>query len=396
MAKIKAFVITMLAVIICCAVALLGGDNTFAATKTWTGGGDGYSMNDPANWSDNTVPVSGDSLTFDDFYHSWPNIDNNIPGLNLSSVTIACSVNNNNGVSFYDNALSIASAITNNGCEYANFYSSDDITLAGNVTFDKINFNAPTLNIGSYTLSIVGPSFIYSNVTGTGVINATGTQVPATISEILMAQLVQPDQVQVMSLANFSGTVNANTLFVTAELAGSTATINVNPGGAFAIIWSPEIITATINIYNPNVSMAFVCQSSDCDSAPFSISNINLFTNTTFVAIQIEDLASAVNKISLAGLNYNDHCLTLESVSAYELASGIGNNIVTTDPADFFTGIEINPFCDDMTEELPEAPNTGYTGKFIGDKNYLAEVLAFVSILATSTAILLAGVVTRQ
>ena len=396
--RTRLFKIAILTVACCGIVAFFGGDTTYAATKTWTGGGDGSTMSDPSNWSNGATPANGDDLIFDDAYGSWVGVDNDIVGLNLNSITIACSIDDYNGAYFYNNAIGIASSITNSNCSnYASFESSGGITLIGNATFSNLNVYASSgyLDIGTYALTAVGPSFIYGDITGTGVINAIGTPMPATVEDILVAQLTQPDQVQMVSLVNFSGTINVNTLFVTGGLAASTATININQGGVLAVISSPaENVNPTINVYNPNVSVAFVCQGTgadECDGAPSAVNNINLFTDTTIVAIQMEDLSVATNKINLSGLNHNDHCLTLQSVSAYELAYGIGSDIVSTDPANFFTGVTINPLCGNVPigPAVPTVPDVGYS-----ISNNPMQIFALIT--TTSSAIILIGVIAMR
>lgn len=64
---------------------------TYAAERTWTGGGDGTTFSDTANWSTGTAPVEGDSITLPGLSGTSTvalinDIDASFAGISLSSV----------------------------------------------------------------------------------------------------------------------------------------------------------------------------------------------------------------------------------------------------------------------------------------------------------------------
>ena len=380
--RAKLLKITLLAVICCGVITLLGGDSTYAATKTWTGGGDGTTMSDPGNWSDGITPANGDNLVFDDAYVSWPNIDNDIVGWNVNSITLVCTNSNSMGAHFYgNNSLSIASAITNSNCDYAYFGLDADVTLTGNVALTAADFSSTSLDIGPHTLTITAFSDINTPVIGTGVINVSGAPVSTTTSDIIDDIMQsQIELVLINDLSGFSGTVNVNTFFLVLALPNQPVVINVNSGGSLAIEWQPGNITATINVYSPYTSMFLICQHNDCSIAPLALSDINLFTDTTIGLVIAEDIPVVVNKIDLAGLNHNGHCLNMESIDIHELVSGVGSDMVPVDSANFFTGIAINPPCG----SVPTVPDVGR----VSDGN---NMLIFSIIAVTLSSVLLVG-----
>ena len=382
--RTRLFKIAILTVACCGIVAFFGGDTTYAATKTWTGGGDGSTMSDPGNWFGGVAPANGDDLFFaTDSIATNYNVMNDIVGLVINSITFDCSYYDYLYVNFYGgNDLRIASAATNNSCNYANFELDAGVNLTGNATFHDINFSSTFLDVGPHTFTVAANSYINTSVIGTGIINAVGAPVSATTSAMVNdIVLDQIDIVQIDDMTGFSGTINISTLFLTIQLPDRPAVMNINPGGSLAINWQPGNIAFTINIYSSDTSLFLICQGSGCPTL-LAFDDINLFADTTIGLVMVENPLTVANIIGLSGLNHNGHCLTLEAMDIYELVDGTSSDIVNLDPADFFAGVAINPPCG----SVPTVPDVGRVN---GDNT----MFAFALITTTSSLVVLVGAI---
>lgn len=131
-----------------------------AASRTWTGAGDGTSMSDGANWSGGTAPSNGDEIVLPGRapqgqtvnYNSTLNFD--LPGVALSRVTLQPSASpdatySNSGYTLKDAVLAndativriYATPAQGNGTYHVNAWF-DDLVAQGNLTVRSYEYSA--------------------------------------------------------------------------------------------------------------------------------------------------------------------------------------------------------------------------------------------------------------
>jgi len=166
---------------------------TYAATLTWTGGGDGTSFSDGANWNTGNAPVDNDAVTFSVAGLSAQKVVNNdISGLTLTGITFSGSLNSYYTYTLQGNPLTVSGTITNTTtgteAEYATPTVQNNLVLNGNTTVNKVNIgvNGATLNTQTYSLTISGSQgcglALENNLSGSGTLNlsANGINVRGT------------------------------------------------------------------------------------------------------------------------------------------------------------------------------------------------------------------------
>lgn len=159
-----------------------------AATLTWTGGGDGTSFSDTANWSTAAAPQDGDVITFSHTGLTAQQVLNNdISNLSLDGITFTGNATNYYSYTLQGNDITLTGDITNTttGTEAGYIVPTVqvNITLGGSVGVSKTNIgvNGATLALGSHALTYSGAAncglTIFSNISGSGALNLTGTGV---------------------------------------------------------------------------------------------------------------------------------------------------------------------------------------------------------------------------
>jgi fibronectin-binding autotransporter adhesin len=193
----------------------------YAAAVVWDGGGANNNFSTAANWSTDTIPVNGDTITFDNTGLTVSEtVTNDLVGLSVAGVNFTGA--NSYQYTVDGNALSVGGAINGNG-------SLDvDLTLTANTTVDVTSIgvagNPSTLDTAGFNLSLnssgsCGGQF-YSAITGSGDIAANlgeggynlHTASPAYTGDITIT----------------SGVVG----FVTTDAVGSASSLTANGGRA--------------------------------------------------------------------------------------------------------------------------------------------------------------------
>lgn len=137
------------------AVALCLVTGTFSswgATKTWTGaaGGSDFNWGTTANWSEGSIPGTGDDIIFPVVSDSVKTPVNNIVGLALHSVTFTSS-----GYIITGNGVSISGGVTNTSGAGDQF--DCPMTMTASQTFDligSVTFNGTIANDYALTVSV--------------------------------------------------------------------------------------------------------------------------------------------------------------------------------------------------------------------------------------------------
>lgn len=184
--KTKYTMAALLFVFATTALSFVNVEFASAAAVQWTGGGDGTSFSDTANWSGGAVPQDGDVLTFNVTGLSASEVlDNDIVGLSLDGVVFAGTVTDYNVYTLEGEDLTlngnVSNTITGTNAGTAIPAIRNNITLSSNVTVSKVNLgiNGATLNLQAHTLTYSGTAScgltINSNLSGSGALNLTGT-----------------------------------------------------------------------------------------------------------------------------------------------------------------------------------------------------------------------------
>lgn len=159
-----------------------------AASLQWTGGGDGTTFADTANWSTGAVPQNGDNVTFDITGLTEQKVLNNdISGLSLAGITFTGNAANYYAYTLQGNALTLSgnvqNTITGANADYVTPSIQNNLTLAGPVTVSKVNIGTTgtTLNLQANQLTFSGAAgcgtSLTSNLSGSGMLNITGAKI---------------------------------------------------------------------------------------------------------------------------------------------------------------------------------------------------------------------------
>lgn len=159
-----------------------------AASLQWTGGGDGTTFADTANWSTGVAPQNGDNVTFDITGLTEQKVLNNdISGLSLAGITFTGNAANYYAYTLQGNALTLSgnvqNTITGANADYVTPSIQNNLTLAGPVTVSKVNIGTTgtTLNLQANQLTFSGAAgcgtSLTSNLSGSGMLNITGAKI---------------------------------------------------------------------------------------------------------------------------------------------------------------------------------------------------------------------------
>lgn len=172
----RAFKLFMVAVLAASSLVVLASSQVFAATKTWTGAGGNNNFSTAANWSDNSVPVNGDSLVFgmaglaDD-----EELTNDIT--NLTLVGILFTGNSEDAYTIVGNPITISGSISSASTDWYPSVNTG-LVLNGNTTVGQVALGGEgkTIDTQGYSLSFSG-SFMCSPtiapLVGSGAVNTS-------------------------------------------------------------------------------------------------------------------------------------------------------------------------------------------------------------------------------
>lgn len=152
--------------------------NTFAATKTWDGGGADANWNTAANWSDDVAPIAGDDLVFPSAAAQQSNNNNFFFLTSFRSITVEGGT-----YTFGGNPIRLTNGMTiNSGTQTFNLA----ITLNGAQTFLAETGATATLvilSVGSSALTIDGAGIVgIGLISGSGLITKNGPGAGAIIA----------------------------------------------------------------------------------------------------------------------------------------------------------------------------------------------------------------------
>lgn len=157
---------------------------TYAATLTWTGGGDGTSFSDSANWNTGAIPGDGDAITFNVAGLTAPGtLNNDITDLDLIGITFSGVADSYYSYTVNGNALNVEGAIANTSTGTDSTFATPTVaaplTLTGNTTASRVNLGS--VNTAGFALTVGGAQDcginVSGNITGGGSLNVTGTGV---------------------------------------------------------------------------------------------------------------------------------------------------------------------------------------------------------------------------
>jgi len=374
----------LILVLICCfcAALFLGGDNTFAAEKVWTGAsGIDDNFSTPTNWSDHIAPGNGDDLVFPaPSAYSTANAD--MDPYWFGSVEIHCDSYDYTHIT---GDIMIANLLTGQGCEDFSPSFEANIILTGDLTVTDIHLDyGGTIDVGPYTLNldITNSQFLAfaRTYTGSGVINFNGND-PASGNPLLDLLLGTPTSAWMAEdvyAMDFTGVININTSVIFKGRPYNSALFNINPAGAMTIFGKFDFeedtnIPNSINIYRSGYSIGIFCSSYD-ELCLFNLPNITLYSDSVLFASSDEH--SGQITVDLTGITANGHCLTYETINleSLEIVDGsalfIGGPTICDGDTDNMDGGDGNTGATDSEEngdeDEPEAPKASFFSRLSG------------------------------
>lgn len=155
-----------------------------AAVVTWDGEGADNNFSTATNWSGDTVPVNGDSLTFDmSVLTQSETLNNDLVGLDIAGLNLTGTPSSFYSITLQGNDLTISGDITGNQTD-GQVYLDLDVVLGANITYSVIRSgvsfgdnSSPTvrnLDLGTYNITYATPStscyhlFVASSLSGSG------------------------------------------------------------------------------------------------------------------------------------------------------------------------------------------------------------------------------------
>ncbi len=208
-----------------------------AAVVSWDGDGADNNWSTAANWSSDTLPVDGDSLTFDLALASsvLESMNNDLTALNVSGITLTGAGSLNNSFLVTGNALTISGPIT--GTPESGYIVFDtDVALGANVTYDVDNSALQFGQFGSTnTFDLSTYDFTYSTpdtclalsfnlgLAGSGNISSTSDSAGINI---------------VSGAAGYSGdiTTDGNGVAIYADAVYGFSTVTINGSGQLRLV----------------------------------------------------------------------------------------------------------------------------------------------------------------
>jgi hypothetical protein len=230
-----------------------------AAVVTWDGEGADNNFSTATNWSGDTVPVNGDSLTFDVSILTQSETLNNDLTLNIVGMNLIGTQASNYDYTIQGNDLTLSGDVTGNPSQGNNLYLDLDVTLGANITYSVANsaviFGIDTpvrsLDLSTYNLNYTSPYAdcfnlsILASLSGSGnIISSSGS------SEIVIAK----------AQTAFTGdlTINGFGLSVYNDvLLGFNNTVTMNGSSILSLV------SSTSTTFDP----AEIVMNSDADAA---------------------------------------------------------------------------------------------------------------------------------
>lgn len=362
---------------------LLSGNNVFAASKTWSGGGSDGKWSTASNWTPSGAPTSGDDLTFDYANTTANTPTNDITGLNIHSITFTGGTTGNLGSIVLAQPTTISGDITNSGA--ANLSLSGGFTLGANVKtighVDLMSANPATytsaynkITLGGFTLSITGNDGIAAYnipIEGSGAVEYSGI-----------------DTLQMGGINTYSGTTsfvnvvkayNTNNqprspsqMFGSSSIsidANSVVQLEFSAAGSFdnQITLSDTAVSGTqggsYTTFNPQLYLEGQASSS------FAIALTHIVLNGNGGI----GYSSGLSTVDLAGIQANGHCLHVETTYKDKYL-----NLPTV-----CGGGSTSPPLSGVT---PGVPNTG---SHASHQNFMVAMVAFGAIIGVSSVVIL-------
>ncbi len=165
------------------AAMLLGGGKSFAAVKTWDGGGSDENFNTAANWNGDAIPSNGDSLVFPTSVDADATtgddraLVNNISSLSVISIAVTGTYGSTD-YDYYEisgNGISVGGNISGNGTvddSYPKLTIGFPLTITAASEVRAVT-STSSLAIGANDITIKASSFDGA-VTGSGAITLSG------------------------------------------------------------------------------------------------------------------------------------------------------------------------------------------------------------------------------
>jgi hypothetical protein len=181
---VPAFVIATLA------AQLANVSLTSAATLTWTGGGDGETFSDAANWSGGQAPITGDSIVLPGIEGEQTValvndlVDVDLAGISLSYVSSSASGSTNytiDTISFADGA-GVTTQYGSGTYIQAYLTSIQEVLAEGDLTLETSIGNTDITVAGDLTVERSGSFYPLAGSTITGDLIVSGTQFSAPLS----------------------------------------------------------------------------------------------------------------------------------------------------------------------------------------------------------------------
>jgi len=305
----------------------LSAPRAYAATNTWTGSANDGQWSTAGNWSAG-VPNNGDDLVFNNSSYGLGGITDNIPGLNVNSITFTSDNATPANIDLAEdltvnNAITQAPSVTSSVNTIASSSGAQVLTLGGNVTVtttaglslgsanDGIDLNSNNLSfVTDNSFSGNNTVTVNASITGAGTVNYNS----AKTDYKLYGENTYSGTTNVTASRLPVGNVDSTNAF-------GTSTVNVLSGAA--IIFRQN---ASVTISNPivvtggaSLNTSIVFGNTGAIARTITIPDISLLGNTRF-----QNTASPVSRltINLAGIKANGHCIEYLSNATSNLHSG--------------------------------------------------------------------------
>ncbi len=161
-------------------VQLMLAQPAHAAAMTWSGGGDGTTISDTANWAGGVAPVDGDTLVFDSDTFDYSNYDTVLNNTSLTTIAgITLQGANDGSVEIGGNDLILTGDITDSASGSMFVTLNLNITLGANIVVDAgigSSSVTRTLDLSTFTLTNTngGSLWIQSDISGSGGLTLDG------------------------------------------------------------------------------------------------------------------------------------------------------------------------------------------------------------------------------
>jgi len=277
-----------------------------AASLTWDGSTGDNKFSTAANWSTNTVPTTGDVVTFDSSIITTSEfISNDIPSLSLGGINYIGESATGQYSLLGNQTLTVTNSLTSTATRNGNPQSLNinmNVALGGNVTIQNVNFSiaqAATLNTNGYSINVAGQCVGLPTLLGSGAVTIGGAS-------------------SVIQLANtstsYTGNINitAGKVFATLGALGTTAGVTtVSNTGVLSLFDSNG--GATWNepfVFGGSGSIETQHSSFGCSGGAGNGTSTNTFAGP--VTLNSDFLYSGDDNLVVTGTyNKNGHSFTL-------------------------------------------------------------------------------------